>query len=105
MPELLWEKMFRRLGPFWLFLIVFAVGLIYLPGATKYLKLKHKEAELTSEITRLSSEIKKLRQEEHLLKTDITRLEQVVRQELGLVKPGEIVIKVVEEEVSAPASS
>ncbi len=94
--------MFRRLGPFWLFLIIFAVGLIYLPGATKYLKLKRKEVELTNEITRLNSEIKQLKQEEHLLKTDVTRLEQVVREELGLVKPGEIVVKVVEEEVPNP---
>ena len=91
--------MFRRLVPFWLFLIVFAVGIIYLPGAAKFLKLKRKESELTSEITRLNAEIKKLREDERLLKTDLSRLEQVVREELGLVKPGEIVVKVVEEEV------
>ncbi len=88
----------KRLSPFWLFLIVFAVGMIYLPGVTKYLKLKRKETELSTEINRLSSDIKKLKEEEHLLKTDLTQLEQVVREELGLVKPGEIVVKVVEEE-------
>lgn len=91
--------MLRRLGPFWLFLVVFVVGFIYLPGATKYLKLKRKESDLTNEISRLNVEIKKLKEEEHLLKTDLSQLEQTVREELGLVKPGEIVIKVVEEEV------
>ena len=91
--------MFRRLNPFWFFLIVFTVGMIYLPGITKYLKLKRKETELTSEINHLSSEVKKLKEEEHLLKTDLSKLEQVVREELGLVKPGEIVVKVVEEDV------
>ena len=91
--------MFRRLSPFWLFLIVFVVGMIYLPGVTKYLKLKRKETELTTEINRLSSDIKKLKEEEHLLKTDLTQLEKVVREELGLVRPGEIVVKVVEEDV------
>ena len=90
--------MLRRFGPIWLFLIVFAIGIIYLPGATKYLKLKRRELELTSEISRLSGEIKKMKDEEHLIKTDLSRLEQVVREELGLVKPGEIVVKVVEEE-------
>lgn len=93
--------MFRRLASYWIFLIVFVIGIIYLPGATKYLKLKRKETELTNEISRLNTQIKKLRQEEHLLKTDLSRLEQVVREELGLVKPGEIVVKVVEEEAPA----
>ncbi len=91
--------MFRRFNPFWLFLLVFVVGMVYLPGATKYLKLKRKETELTNEVSRLTTEIKNLKQEEHLMKTDLSRLEQVVREELGLVKPGEIVVKVVEEEV------
>ena len=91
--------MFRRLSPIWLFLIVFAVGMIYLPGVTKYLRLKRKETELTVEINRLSFDIEKLKEEEHLLKTDLTQLEKVVREELGLVKPGEIVVRVVEEEV------
>lgn len=97
--------MFRRLAPYWIFLIIFSAGIIYLPGATKYLKLKRKEADLTNEITRLNSEIKKLKKEEHLLKTDLSRLEQVVREELGLVKPGEIVVKVVEEEAPANTKS
>ena len=94
--------MFKRLAPYWLFLIIFLAGIVYLPGATKYLKLKRKEAELTNEISHLNTEIKKLKQEEQLLKTDLSRLEQVVREELGLVKPGEIVVKVVEEEAPAP---
>ena len=91
--------MFRRLTPFWIFLILFALSVVYLPGFTKYLKLKRRETELSSEIDRLNSAIKKLRQEERLLKTDVSRLEQVMREELGLVKPGEIVVKVVEEEI------
>ena len=90
--------MLRKLGPFWVFLLIFALAIVYMPGFTKYLKLKRKETELSTEIKRLNSEIKKLRDEEHLLKTDVSHLEQVVREELGLVKPGETVIKVVEEE-------
>ncbi len=93
--------MLRRFGPFGLFLLLFIGMLIYMPGATKYLKLKRKEVELTTEITRLNKDIKKLKEEERLLKTDVSRLEQVAREELGLVKPGEIVVRVVEEEVPA----
>lgn len=94
----------RRLNPFWFFLIVFALGIIYLPGLTQYLKLKRTETDLTAEISRLNREIEKLKQEERLLKTDVTHLERVMREELGLVKPGETVIKVVEEEVPAEPS-
>ena len=94
--------MFKRLNPLWAVLVIFALAIVYLPGLTKYLKLKRKEVELGEEINRLKTEISKLRKEEHLMKTDIGRLEQVVREELGLVKPGEKVIKVIEEEVPQP---
>ena len=93
----------RRFTPLLFFLAIFILGAIYLPGFTKYLKLKHKESDLQHEIDTLKSEITRLEQEGRLLKTDLTRLEEVVREELGLVKPGETVIKVVEEE--APQSS
>ena len=88
----------KRLTPLWFFLLILAAGVIYLPGLSKYLKLKHKEADLRREIERLQTQIAQLEKDEHLLKTDLTRLEQVVREEMGLVKPGETVIKVVEEE-------
>lgn len=93
--------MLIRLGSFWIFLILFILGVIYLPGAAKYVKLKRKENELSRQITNLQSEIKKLQHQEHLLKTDLQHLEQEVREVLGLVKPGEIVVKVIEEEVPA----
>ena len=96
--------MLIRLGSFWVFLIIFILGVIYLPGAAKYIKLKRKENELSRQIANLQSEIKKLQNEEHLLKTDLNHLEQEVRKVLGLVKPGEIVVKVIEEEVPSPAA-
>ncbi len=89
----------RRLTPLWIFILLAAAGTVYLPGFSKYLKLKRKEAELERQIHQLQDQIAQIRKEEHLLKTDLTRLEEVVREELGLVKPGETVIKVVEEEV------
>lgn len=91
----------RRLTPVWIFLLVFAAGAIYLPSLSKYMKLKRKEDELSQTIARLQAEIETMKKEEHLLRTDVARLEEVVRQELGLVKPGEVIYKVVEEEEPA----
>ena len=88
----------KRLTPLWIFILIFIAAIVYLPGLSKYLKLKRKEVELGREIERLKTQIIELKKEEHLLKTDLARLEEVVREELGLVKPGEIVVKVVEEE-------
>ena len=95
----------RRLGPLWILIIILALVIIYLPGLSKYLKLKNKDAELGREVKRLESEIQRLQTEEHLLKTDLTKFEEVVREELGLVRPGETVYKVVEEEVPAPTAT
>ena len=93
----------KRLTPLWIFILILGATAVYLPALSKYLKLKQKETELHHEIERLQTQITQLGKDEHLLKTDMTRLEQVVREELGLVKPGETVIKVVEEE--APKKS
>jgi cell division protein FtsB len=92
----------KRLTPIWIFVLVFAAGAIYLPGLSKYMKLKRKEVELSQQIAHLEAEIEVMKKEEHLLRTDVTHLEEVVRRELGLVKPGEVIYKVVEEEVSNP---
>ena len=93
----------RRIPFFWIFIFVIAAGIIYLPSFSKYLRLKRKEIELSREIKYLQGQIERLEEEEHLLKTDVTRLEEVVREELGLVKPGEIVVKVIEEETPEKA--
>ena len=89
----------RRFTPLWFLILALIIAIIYLPGLSKYLKLKRKDTDLEREVKRLENEIARIQEEEHLLKTDLTRLEEVVREELGLVKPGEIVYKVVEEEV------
>ena len=92
----------RRLIPLLIFVLIFGAAAIYLPGISKYLNLRRKETDLNHEIERLQSQVAQLEREEHLLKTDMTRLEQVVREELGLVKPGETVIRVVEQESPQP---
>lgn len=92
------RELMRRLTPIWFFILIFAAGAIYLPGFSKYMALKRKEEQVSAEIKKLRAEIEGLKQEEQLLKTNVARLEEVVREELGLVKPGEVVYRVVEEQ-------
>ena len=91
----------KRLTPVWIFIFIFVAGAVYLPGLSKYLKLKRKEEQLVKDIQRFHGEIDALKQEEHLLRTNVTRLEEVVREELGLVKPGEVIYRVAEQKLPA----
>ena len=79
-------------------LLVFAATLavFYLPGYSRYNELKEKEQKLADEITRLEQENLRLKQEQVLLERDVTRLEEAMRTQLGKVKPGEVVYRVVE---------
>ena len=68
---------------------------IYLPVLTKYRDLKSQDDEIASELAMLNDKIRELQEERHLLKHDVTYLEKVIRDELGLVRPGETVYKFV----------
>ncbi len=79
--------------------IVLAVVLIlcwiYLPSITRYRELKSEEERLNQKIQEIDAQIKVLADERHLLQTDVAYLEKVIREELGFVKPGEIVYELV----------
>lgn len=76
---------------------------IYFPTLSRYQDLKIEEERIKRELAELDTKIKALQEERHLLKNDMEYLEKVIRRELGLVKPGEIVYKLVpEEETPAP---
>ncbi len=70
---------------------------LYLPSLTKYRDLKLKQEELDQQIEKLTQQITDIREERDLLKNDVEYLEKVIRDELGLVKPGEIVYKFVQD--------
>ena len=84
-------------------LAVFAIALavllilcwIYLPSITRYRELKSEEERLTQKIREIDEQIKNLADERHLLQTDVAYLEKVIREELGFVRPGEIVYELV----------
>ena len=88
------------------FLIILVVLVcLYFPGFSKYMKLRRQEEKLNQDIAELTLKIEELKKEERLIKTDVDHLEQVMRKELGLVKPGEVVYKLVPEEVKPAAKA
>ncbi|MFA7255243.1 MAG: septum formation initiator family protein [Candidatus Omnitrophota bacterium] len=68
---------------------------IYLPSITRYRELKSEEDRLNQKIQEIDAQIKTLADERHLLQTDVAYLEKVIREELGFVKPGEIIYELV----------
>ena len=74
-------------------LILFAF--LYLPGLSKYQELRLEEERLSRELASLQREIRALQKEKELLEKDQDYLEKVIREELGLVRPGEMVYKLV----------
>ena len=85
------------------FFVVLAIALavllilcwIYLPSITRYRELKSEADRLNQKIQEIDTQIKNLADERHLLQTDVAYLEKVIREELGFVKPGEIVYELV----------
>jgi len=85
------------------FFVVLAIALavllvlcwIYLPSITRYRELKSEADHLNQKIQEIDLQIKTLADERHLLQTDVAYLEKVIREELGFVKPGEIVYELV----------
>ena len=86
--------------------IALAAGLIlcwiYLPSITRYRELRSEEDRLSQKIQEIDAQIRSLADERHLLQTDVAYLEKVIREELGFVKPGEIVYELVTKKNPAP---
>lgn len=100
----------RRFVFFWVGIAIFILAaFLYLPGLSRLLELRSEEDRLSRELKDLEWKIQKLRDEKNLLQNDLTYLEKVIHEELGLVKPGEMVYKLVGENKtntpSAPAST
>ena len=75
--------------------ILLVLGWIYFPSISRYRELKLEEERLGKKIQEIDTQIKALTDERTLLQTDVTYLEKVIREELGFVKPGEIVYELV----------
>lgn len=76
-------------------LALFVFSWVYLPGLSKYRDLHSKQEQIETELKQLEEKLRAIKEERDLLKNDVQYLEKVIRDELGLVKPGEVVYKFV----------
>ena len=82
--------------------VIFGFFWIYFPALSHYRDLKLEEERISRELTELDAKIEALKEERGLLKNDVGYLEKVIHEELGLVKPGEIIYKFVPAETKKP---
>ena len=88
--------MLRKLGKaFWFFGVGILLLAIFLPGFTKLQELRDKNRDLTIKIRRLNIENALLEQESKLIEKDPVYQERIARDRMGIVRKGEIPIKVV----------
>lgn len=85
---------FLRRG-FWLFGIALLLLLLFLPGYTKLQELRERNRDLVGKIRQLSIENSMLEQEIHRLESDPLYQEKVARDKMGVVRKGEIPIRIV----------
>lgn len=80
-------------------LIVFVVALFVhdIFGTHGYLEMRRTKKEIVkvqADLDRLNKENARLAEEVKELKTDPRKIESIARDELGLAKPGEVIIKI-----------
>src|SRR5262245_10636946 len=91
--SVLWAQYGRAL----LGICVFGLFLHDIFGAHGYLAMRRTKLEIQrvqGEIDRLNQENTDLSQEVKALKSDPHKIESIARDELGLAKPGEVIIKI-----------
>jgi cell division protein FtsB len=82
---------------FWLFGIAVFLLVLFLPGYTKLQVLRDKNRGLESEIKKLNIENALLQQELNRVVNDPQYQERIAREKMGVVRKGEIPIKIVPE--------
>lgn len=82
---------------FWFFGIILFLLILFLPGYTKLQELRDKNRDLLIKIRRLNVENALLQQELGRLENDPLYQEKVAREKMGVVRKGEIPIKIIPE--------
>ncbi len=80
---------------FWLFGIAVFLLFIFLPGYTKLQDLRDKNHDLEAKIKQLNIENALLEQEVKRVENDPDYQERIVREKMGVVRKGEIPVKLV----------
>ena len=81
---------------FWFFGVALFLLIIFLPGYTKLQELGDRNRDLESKIKGLNIENALLQQELNRIENDPVYQEKIARQKLGVVRKGEIPVKIVQ---------
>ncbi|MBM3249444.1 MAG: septum formation initiator family protein [Candidatus Omnitrophica bacterium] len=82
---------------FWLFGLAVFLLIIFLPGYTKLQELRDRNRDLEARMKSLSVENALLQKELERIENDPVYQEKIAREKMGVVRKGEIPIKVVPE--------
>jgi cell division protein FtsB len=91
------EPLLRQYGRALLGLLVFVLVVHDIFGTHGFLAMRRKQQEIrkvTTGLDQLNKENQQLEQEVRELKTDPRKIEKIARDELGLARPGEVIIKI-----------
>ncbi|MGH8638089.1 MAG: FtsB family cell division protein [Burkholderiales bacterium] len=84
-------------------LVLIVNALVGERGLTETLAARQHHAELVTAIEKIKMENARLREEARQLQSDPTTIESLARQELGLIRPGEMLF-IIKDAKPAPAS-
>lgn len=85
--------------------VVFLLALLALAGGKSYRDLaavRERESELEAQLAATQAEIESFERRLERLRRDPVALERLAREELGMVRPGDVVIVLPPEEPAAP---
>ena len=80
---------------FWLFGITVLLLIVFLPGYTKLQELRDKNRDLQAKIKKMSIENMLLQEELKRIENDPVYQEKILREKMGVVRKGEIPVKIV----------
>jgi len=83
---------------FWLFGSAVLLLIIFLPGYTKLQELRDRNYDLETNIKRLAQENYFLQQKLKRIESDPVYQEKITREKLGVVRKGEVPVKIIPEE-------
>jgi cell division protein FtsB len=86
-----------------LVLVILAFTVFGERGLLNLVRYQKERQELVAEAERLKAENQRLREEIERLKNDPSLIERLAREELGMVKPGELVIQFADNKGPAAA--
>ncbi len=80
---------------FWILGIAVFLLIVFLPGYTKLQELKDKNRDLETKIKKYKVDNSLLQEEIRLIKDDPLYQEKIARQKLGVVRKGEVPIRII----------